>query len=34
VVAPEQRLGRANRTRLIAAVSAAAQRLSRRLGHA
>jgi IclR family transcriptional regulator, KDG regulon repressor len=33
-VAPEQRLGRANRDRLIAAVSAAAQRLSRRLGHA
>ena len=34
VVAPEQRLGRANRARLIAAVSAAAERLSRRLGHA
>ena len=34
VVAPEQRLGRANRDRLMAAVTAAAQHLSRRLGHA
>lgn len=33
-VAPEQRLGRANRDRLVAAVTAAAQHLSRRLGHA
>ena len=32
VVAPEQRLVRPNRDRLIAAVSAAAERLSRRLG--
>jgi DNA-binding IclR family transcriptional regulator len=34
VVAPEQRLGRPNRERLIAAVCEAAGRLSRRLGHA
>jgi IclR family acetate operon transcriptional repressor len=34
VVAPEQRLGRPNRDRLIAAVCEAAGRLSRRLGHA
>lgn len=33
-VAPEQRLGRANRDRLVAAVTAAAHHLSRRLGHA
>ncbi len=34
VVAPEQRLARPNRERLIAAVSDAARRLSQRLGHA
>ncbi len=33
VVAPEQRLGRPNRERLISAVREAAGRLSRRLGH-